>query len=71
MTTVGWEWMWNRTKRLADLLYEPRVLDGATQMANTLDRYCDMNGIDRGSIRLGDAIFVKGLQYIEFPLERS
>lgn len=67
---VGWEWMWRRTKRLADLLDHPHILDGAFQITEHFDRYAAEHKIAEGDIRMGDAIFVKGLRYIEYPLER-
>lgn len=68
---VGWEWMWNRTKRLANLLLEPQILAGAVQLVEGLDNWCAHNQVEESSVQLGDAIFVKGLQYIEYPLLRS
>lgn len=61
-------WMLARTKRLADLLLLPNILRGATDIVEGLDRWCEHNGVDEGSVLLGDAIFVKGLQYVEYPL---
>jgi hypothetical protein len=68
---VGFEWMWNRTKRLATSLYSPRVLAGAQDVVDSLDRYCELNGIDPARISIGEAKFIKGLQYVEYPLEQS
>jgi hypothetical protein len=68
---IGWEWLWRRTKRLADMLHEPRILDGAVQIVEHLDRWCEHNGVAESSVALGDAKFIKGLTYIEFPLERQ
>lgn len=69
MTTVGWEWMWERTKRLANLLQEPHILAGAVQIVEGLDRFCEENNLPEHRVILGDAKFIKGLEYIEFPLE--
>lgn len=68
---VGWEWMWRRTKRLADLLLQPHILAGAVQMVEAMDRYCEENDLPESGVVLGDAIFIKGLCYVEFPLERE
>ena len=65
---VGWEWMWQRTRRLALLLLHPHILAGALQIAESLDRYCEINDIPQESITLGEAKFIRGLQYIEYPL---
>lgn len=65
---VGWEWMWRRTKRLANLLAEPQILAGALQLVQALDNWCAANGVPEKSVQLGDAIFVRGLDYIEYPL---
>lgn len=66
-----WGWMWARTKRLADLLREPRILAGAVDTVEALDRWCAMKGEDPARVQLGDAKFIKGLQYVEYPLERE
>lgn len=68
---VGWEWMWNRTKRLAMLLYHPHILAGAIELSEALDNWCAHNQVPEKSVTLGDAIFVKGLQYVEYPLGRQ
>lgn len=65
---VGWEWMWQRTKRLALMLLHPNILAGALQIAEGLDRYCELNEIPEQSVTIGEALFVKGLEYIEYPL---
>lgn len=69
MTTVGWEWMFNRTRRLANLLAEPRILAGAVQIVEGLDRFCESHDLPENRVVLGDAKFIRGLQYVEFPLE--
>jgi len=75
--TVGREvrhefgWLWARTKRLADLLLLPNVLRGAQDIVDGMDRWCDANGIPRDQVRLGDAKFIKGVTYVEYPLERQ
>lgn len=61
-------WLWARTKRLANLLHHPHVFAGALQIVEGLDRWCEFNGVPENRVVLGDAIFVKGLDYIEFPL---
>lgn len=66
-----WGWLWARTKRLANLMLLPHVLRGAEDMVEGLDRWCDSNQVDRSRVRLGDAKFVKGLQYVEYPLDRE
>lgn len=66
---VGWEWMWQRTKRLALLLLHPNILAGALQITEGLDRWCELNDVAESDVILGDAKFVRGLTYIEFPLE--
>lgn len=68
---VGWEWMWARTKRLANLLREPNILAGAIQLVEHMDRWCDHNEIPQEQVGLGDAKFIKGLQYVEYPLTRG
>lgn len=65
---VGWQWMYQRTKRLANLLLEPHILAGAVQIVEAMDRYCAENELAESSVTLGDAIFVKGLEYVEYPL---
>lgn len=69
MTVVGMEWMWRRTKRMADSLFADPILQGADQVAEALDRYCEINGIERDRINVGDAKFIKGMDYAEYPLE--
>lgn len=72
--TVGREvrhefgWLWARTKRLANLLLHPHILAGAVQMVEGLDRWCDDNNLPHDSVTVGDAKFIKGLQYVEYPL---
>jgi hypothetical protein len=61
-------WLWQRTKRLADLLNHPRILAGALDLAEGLDRYCEANEIAKNRVTVGDAVFVRGLDYIELPL---
>jgi hypothetical protein len=68
---VGWEWLWNRTKRLADLLTEPRILAGAVQVVEHLDRFCDEHEIPESSVQLGEAKFIRGMTYVEYPLGRQ
>ena len=68
---IGWEWLWNRTKRLANLLLEPRILDGAIQLVEHMDRWCEHNGVPEDKVGIGDAIFPKGLCYISYPLIRE
>lgn len=63
-------WLWARTKRLADLLRYPNVLQGALDLANALDRYCEENGIREGDAGLGDAIFTRDVDVVEFPVIR-
>lgn len=65
---VGWEWMWRRTKRLADMLRELHILAGAVQVVDALDRWCEINEIPENRVALGDAKFIKGLRYVEYPL---
>ena len=38
------------------------------QIVEAMDRYCAENELEERSVELGDAIFVKGLQYVEYPL---
>jgi hypothetical protein len=64
-------WLWARTKRLADMLILPSVLAGAMELVEAMDRYADLNEIPQGSLTIGDAKFMRGLQYVEFPLEHS
>jgi hypothetical protein len=61
-------WLWARTYRLAQLLWHDHILEGVQDVVNGLDRYCELNDIDPKRITLGDAIFVKGLDYVEYPL---
>lgn len=61
-------WLLARTKRLADLLALPNILRGAVDIVEGLDRWCECHQVEEGSVLLGDAIFVKGLQYVEYPL---
>jgi hypothetical protein len=68
---VGWEWMWARTKRLANLLLEPNILAGAVQLVERMDAWCEHNQVPQQSVQLGDAKFIRGLTYIEYPLERG
>lgn len=63
-------WLWARTKRLADLLRHPHILAGAVDVAQALDRYCEVHQVNQRDVELGDAKFIKGLQYVEYPLER-
>lgn len=63
-----WGWLWTRTKRLANLLLEPNILRGAEQMVEAMDRYADANEIAQEKLALGDAKFIKGMTYVEFPL---
>lgn len=64
-------WLWARTKRLANLMLLPTVLAGAIELVEAMDRYADLNEIPQDKLTIGDAIFVKGLSYISFPLEHS
>lgn len=68
---VGWEWMWARTKRLANLLLEPNILAGAVQLVERMDAWCDQNQVPQENVALGDAKFIRGLTYIEYPLTRG
>jgi hypothetical protein len=68
MIREPFQWLWNRTWRLAQLLWHDHILDGAQRIVEGLDRYCELNDIDPKRIQLGDAIFVKGLDYVEYPL---
>lgn len=68
---VGWEWMWNRTRRLALLLFEPNILAGARDLVERMDSWCDHNGVPQESVGLGDAKFIRGLTYIEYPLTKN
>lgn len=64
-----WAWKWQRIKRLADLLaFNPHLLQAADDIVTGLDRYCELNDIDPARIQLGDAKFIKGLDYVEYPL---
>lgn len=65
-----WGWFWQRTVRLAKLLYEPRILQGAIDMVEGLDRWSSENKVAQDNVGLGDAKFLRGLSYIEYPLER-
>lgn len=64
-------WLWTRTKRLANLLLEPNILRGAEEMVEAMDRYADANDIDQTKLTLGDAKFIKGMTYVEYPLRDS
>ena len=66
-----WGWLWRRTHRLAMLLFEPRILAGAIMLVEALDRYADAHDIPRDQIRVGDALLVRGLSYIELPIEQD
>ena len=69
---VGWEWMWQRTKRLADLLLHHRhILAGAVQLVEGLDRWCSENDVEQHAVMMGEAKFMRGLNYVEYPLERG
>lgn len=67
---VGWEWMWDRTKRLANLLLEPNILRGAVDLVERMDFWCEHNEVPQERVGLGEAKFIRGLTYVEFPLER-
>ena len=62
-------WLWRRTHRLALMLFEPRILAGAVQIVEGLDRYAEHHRIPKDQIRVGDAKLVRGLNYIEMPIE--
>lgn len=61
-------WLWSRTRRLAMLLHHPRILLAAVEIAETLDRYAAIQQVDSATVELGDARFIRGLRYIEYPL---
>lgn len=61
-------WLWQRTRRLAELLREPHILQAAIDLAEGMDRYAAANQIDQRRLVIGDAIFVRGLSYVELPL---
>lgn len=65
-----WGWFWQRTLRLARLLYEPRILQGAVDIVEGLDRWAAENQVPEDKIGLGDAKFLRGLTHVEYPLER-
>ncbi len=65
-----WGWFWQRTQRLARLLYEPRILRGAIDLVEGLDRWASENKIDEANVGMGDAKFLRGLSYVEYPLTR-
>lgn len=63
-----WGWLWTRTKRLANLLAHPHILAAAVELVEAIDRHVEAHELDPKRVQLGDARFVKGLDYLEFEL---
>lgn len=61
-------WLWARTKRLANLLAEPRILLAAVELVEAIDRHCAVHDLDPRRVTLGDAKFIRGLDYLQYPL---
>jgi hypothetical protein len=65
-----WGWFWQRTLRLATLLRQPHILQGAVDMVEALDRWAAVHDVEESNVGMGDAKFMRGLRYVEYPLER-
>jgi hypothetical protein len=66
-------WMLNRTKRLADLLLLPNVLDAAERLVLKLEEYCRAHCLDERHLTIAPDYpkFMRGLSYVVFEFEAT